>query len=397
MSVLRPISFLGTRQSRGGLFIFIIFLIGLALGVAGGYHLKGYLSQTLEGQPGALAQLAPAGAVPGVSGSAAALPPPAGPAAQPGAVPGALPPPAAQPGAPAAPRAPEWTTLDAPVRGSLAETLAKNVDGRLADVLSAELGRVLVWWVDLTKDVLKNDRVQMVYKPSDNPTERHVSALRYTSRKNGKTYAAYLYKPQKAQYPRFYDENGQEVERRLSKSPIAQYEQITTVLDLTGRPHHGVDFKTDVGTPVTTPYRAKVVRFNWHTGRNGYCLEILFPESGMKALFLHLDEVLPAAKKVDAILEAGTEVARSGNTGHSTAPHLHYELHDSSDRVLNPLKVHETFQLKLEGDDLKRFIEERDRAERLMTSPAAPAPGSSPAPSASIPATATPAGTAHTP
>ena len=266
MSVLRPISFLGSRQPRGGLFIFIIFLVGLALGGAGGFHLKGYLNQTLEGQPGAPAQVAPGSPVP--------PPLPAGPTAQGGAVPGAVPAPAALPGAPAAPSSPEWKTIDAPVTGSLAETMDKNVDGRLADVLNAELGRVLVWWIDLTKDVLKNDRLQLVYKPSDNPTERHVTALRYTSRKNAKTYAAYLYKPEKAQYPRFYDENGQEVERRLLKSPVEQYEQITTVLAMTGRRHHGIDFKTDVGTLGTLPpgMPAGLVAGDPGTGKLMHCL-----------------------------------------------------------------------------------------------------------------------------
>jgi len=137
-------------------------------------------------------------------------------------------------------------------------------------------------------------------------------------------------------------------------------------MNLAGRRHRGVDFKTDVGTPVVAPYKSKVMRRNWNTLRNGKCLELRYVDLGINAFFLHLDEVLPAAVPGNTV-EAGTLLARTGNTGHSTAPHLHYELHGKNNRLLDPFDVGETTRKLLEGKDLARFNAKRDRYDRILS------------------------------
>ena len=41
-------------------------------------------------------------------------------------------------------------------------------------------------------------------------------------------------------------------------------------------------------------------------------------------------------------MKKGEQIALSGNSGHSFAPHLHYQLEDASGRVLDPFDVHRT-------------------------------------------------------
>ena len=246
--------------------------------------------------------------------------------------------------------------LNTLIRGSLYSTLARELSGRDADILSAQIGRILVWWLDATRDVLKCDEVSVSFEPVDGPGKYRILALVYKSSKLGKTFEAIFFKPEGAKYGHYFDAEGVEIEKRLKHSPIADYEQITELMNLGGRRHHGVDFKTDVGTPVTTPFAARVMRRNWRTRRNGNCLHIHYVGKGIDALFLHLSEILvkPGEK-----LKAGTIVAKSGNTGHSTAPHLHYELHGKGGRLLNPFNVFETFRRKLEGTSLEKFSENR--------------------------------------
>jgi murein DD-endopeptidase len=347
VSLLRPISSIGYRPPGRMRSVLVCIFFGLILGLVGGFVLGRYTSLLGPDEPPppppAVAQAtAPAGAP--VDASAPAEPPkPAGP-----------------------PPLPEGADrLDAKISGSLYATLAKNLEGRQADILNAQLGRILVWWFEPRRDVLKGDRLQLLYKPPENPTVLSVMAVHYASEKTQRTYKAYLHQPEGARYAHFYNEKGEEIEEHLVNPPIEEYEQITELMNLTGRRHRGVDFKVDMDIPVRLPWKAKVLRKNWSTRLNGFCLEIKYVESGIHAFFLHLNEVLPEIKP-GQVLEAGTEIARTGNSGRSTAPHLHYELRTNSGRNLNPFKVHETRRLKLEGEDLSAFTAHRDKLDKWL-------------------------------
>ncbi len=294
-----------------------------------------------------------------------------GPADEPGpAEPIAQRPEPAPPGTPsngqiAEPSVPEGDLrrLDASISGSLYATLARELQGREADILSAQIGRLLVWWLDARRDVLKGDRVQVLYQPASGPGRLRILALHYRSTKLDQTFQAYYYKASDVPYGRYFDERGREIEQRLVDSPLDEYEQVTELMNLAGRRHRGVDFKTQVGTEIRTPYRAKVIRRNWKTRSNGNCLHLVYLKSGVTALFLHLDKVLPAARP-RKILKAGTVVALSGNTGRSTAPHLHYELHDRKGRLLNPFDFHKTTRRQLKSEQLEAYQRYCKRLQR---------------------------------
>jgi murein DD-endopeptidase len=385
MSVLRPIASLSDGRPSTWKKLVVCLLIGLGVGGAGGYWLGRRAAPDLPGTSAA-ASLPPGG--PGSPDLAAAgtlataTSPGGGPVV-------ANPLPAATPAAPpkAAP-ADNSRRLDLTIAGSLFATLAEKVEGREADVLSAIVGRLLIWWVDLRREVLPGDQLQILYRPTGDSTEYQILALHYQSRKQNRAYRVYFFRPEGAKYGHYYDENGLEVEQRLENSPIDQYEKITEHMNLSGRRHKGVDFKTDVGTTVVAPFRARVERRNWHTGRNGNCLEITYLDSGVSALFLHLDEVLPETQP-GKIVEAGTPLARTGNTGHSTAPHLHYQLQKGGGRPMDPFKFHKTTRLALAGTDLDRFKAQRDSWDKSLT-PGEPARESAPAPSGSNPSSAKP-------
>lgn len=256
--------------------------------------------------------------------------------------------------------------LEVTIRGSLTASLATMMGNREADTLAAQLSRILVWWLDLRRDLLPGDRLQLLYEPVPGPGEFRVLALVFSSESRGLSRRAYYFKAERATYGRYYDEQGQEVEKRIENGPIQEYEQVTELMDASGRRHRGVDFKADVGTSVTAPFRAAITRVNWHTRGNGNCLELRYLDSGVSALFLHLDEVLPESRP-GKIVEAGTVIARSGNTGRSTAPHLHYELHAPDGRLLNPFEFHPTARRSLEDTDLAAFQRLRKRLDQSLS------------------------------
>ena len=94
--------------------------------------------------------------------------------------------------------------------------------------------------------------------------------------------------------------------------------------------HRGLDFAARVGTPVIAPADGRVKRAS-RKGSLGLLLEVEHA-NGIVTRYGHLDEIL--VSKGDRV-ERGQLVARVGNSGRSTGPHLHYEV-VSNGRSENP-------------------------------------------------------------
>ncbi|MBI3179745.1 MAG: M23 family metallopeptidase [Deltaproteobacteria bacterium] len=126
----------------------------------------------------------------------------------------------------------------------------------------------------------------------------------------------------------------------LVNSPVGPYVQITEVVQRGSgkRKHTGLDIKAELGTLVVLPFAGVVTRTNWSPRSNGNCVEVRYAR-GEVARFLHLHEVDGAAAP-GVRLAAGACVGSVGSTGHSIAPHLHYELRSRSGEVLDPFAVH---------------------------------------------------------
>lgn len=95
--------------------------------------------------------------------------------------------------------------------------------------------------------------------------------------------------------------------------------------------HKGVDLSANRGTPIYAPADGvvEVVRPNKQGYGNLLKIRHAF---GFSTLYAHLDEF---KVKSGHFVYKGELIATSGNTGLSTAPHLHYEVH-FLDRALNP-------------------------------------------------------------
>jgi len=94
--------------------------------------------------------------------------------------------------------------------------------------------------------------------------------------------------------------------------------------------HEGVDIVTDMGTPVFATGKG-TVDFVGIKGGYGLCLEINHG-FGYTTMYGHLSfvEVTPGQK-----INRGMEIAKSGNSGLSSGPHLHYEVSHNGVK-LNP-------------------------------------------------------------
>lgn len=238
----------------------------------------------------------------------------------------------------AAPSVPEGVVVKSlDVHHSLARTFADGIgqDGRF---VSAFFARLFVFDLDLRRDLQKGDSLKVAYEGTG--VDAVVIAARYSSRKKGEL-TAYRYQIEGERYPRWFDAEGRDVSRELLKSPIEGYEQITSLLH--DRPNHrGMDFKADEGTPVVSGANGKVTRTNWNTHANGNCIEVRYAD-GTVAKYLHLSQV---GVKPGERVQQGAVLGLVGNTGRSTAAHLHYEL-AKNNRVLDPIDYHGTRRVEV--------------------------------------------------
>ena len=86
--------------------------------------------------------------------------------------------------------------------------------------------------------------------------------------------------------------------------------------------HKGLDFSVYTGTPIYAPADG-VIQSARYSGNRGKHIKINH-EFGYNTLFLHLSKInVKRGQKV----KRGDLIGQTGNSGRSTAPHLHYEVH----------------------------------------------------------------------
>lgn len=114
------------------------------------------------------------------------------------------------------------------------------------------------------------------------------------------------------------------------------------------RPHRGVDFSIPKGSPVYATGDGTVVLVR--SSFSGYGKQIEIDHGfGYKTKYAHLNEFL--VKKGQKI-KRGELIAYSGNTGKSTAPHLHYEVHVNR-KATNPVHY---FYLDIDPEEYKEVL-----------------------------------------
>lgn len=195
---------------------------------------------------------------------------------------------------------------------------------------------VLAGQVDFRKDIRMNDEFDFIIKDGNiNDIKVGVTQLEALQiQVKGQIYRAFLHSD-----GRFYDQNGNSLTPSVRRWPTTKQYRVSSPFNanrlhpITGHlaPHNGVDLATPPGTQVLATGDGVVTRVANHKYAGRY---IVIDYTGpYSSRFLHLSKVL--VKKGQKV-KRGQVIALSGNTGRSTGPHLHYELHIKG-RPVNPM------------------------------------------------------------
>ena len=92
--------------------------------------------------------------------------------------------------------------------------------------------------------------------------------------------------------------------------------------------HSAIDIAVPLGTPVHATMSGTVTYAGWNN--EGYGNLVIVKNGAYSTYYAHLEEI-PVSTGQN--VEAGTVIGLSGSTGHSTGPHVHYEVRLNGDPV----------------------------------------------------------------
>ncbi|MGG4554379.1 M23 family metallopeptidase [Paenibacillus humicus] len=95
--------------------------------------------------------------------------------------------------------------------------------------------------------------------------------------------------------------------------------------------HAGIDISGKIGDPVYAAAAGKVIAAESNRSRGKYI--IIQHPNGLQSWYMHLSEI--KVSEGDAV-KKGQTIAKLGNSGRSTGPHLHFEI-VKGDKKVNPL------------------------------------------------------------
>lgn len=156
---------------------------------------------------------------------------------------------------------------------------------------------------------------------------------------------------------RFYTPDGHDLLPPFDRHPFVGEYRLTSGYNkgrrhpVTGRiaPHRGTDFSMPVGTPLVAPANGTVIEVDSHPLAGKFI--VIEHSQGYSTRYLHLKQALV---HVGQSVQRGEQIALSGNSGLTTSPHLHYELHVDG-RAVDAMQVDLPRSEPLVGEDLAEF------------------------------------------
>lgn len=100
-----------------------------------------------------------------------------------------------------------------------------------------------------------------------------------------------------------------------------------------GRMHKGIDIGGPVGTPIRAAADGVVIVAGWSNGGYGNLVEIRHSD-GTTTRYGHNSRL---SAVVGQTVRQGEQIAEMGSTGHSTGPHLHFEIRNGGTEAVNPM------------------------------------------------------------
>jgi hypothetical protein len=229
-------------------------------------------------------------------------------------------------------------------------------DGGESPQIADKIADIFAWDIDFYLYPRKGDRIAIVYercyKDGKFVEYGNILAARYVGRQ--KTFSAYLF--DNGRFKGYYDENGQPLKKMFLRTPV-KFAHMTSAFSVRRfhpiskcyKAHTGIDYGAPTGTAIFATANGRVKFTGWETGYGK--LVILKHPNGYLTYYAHCSKLLV---KPGQLVEQGQIIARVGQTGLATGPHVHYEVRVHG-KPINPNTVKKTRNRPLSPALLAKF------------------------------------------
>ena len=202
---------------------------------------------------------------------------------------------------------------------------------------------IFAWDIDFYLDPRKGDKITVLYekysKEGSLVRYGHILAAWY----EGKNHALSAFWFEKNGSGNYYDETGRPLKKMFLRIPV-KFGTLTSGYSIRRfhpvskkyKKHTGIDYGAPQGTPIFATASGRVVFSGWKTGYGK--LIILKHPNGYQTYYGHCSKLI--ARKGE-LVEQGQVIAKVGQTGIATGPHVHYEVRVNQ-KPINPNTVKKT-------------------------------------------------------
>ncbi|MCE1245994.1 MAG: peptidoglycan DD-metalloendopeptidase family protein [Firmicutes bacterium] len=118
-----------------------------------------------------------------------------------------------------------------------------------------------------------------------------------------------------------------------TSKPLDHYKVTSEFGPRWGTTHKGIDLAAPTGTPIKSAADGVITKMSNDPDGYGNWVEVKHPD-GTTTRYAHMSQF--GNVKVGQHVGAGSVIGAVGSTGHSTGPHLHFEVRDPNGNAVNP-------------------------------------------------------------
>lgn len=245
---------------------------------------------------------------------------------------------------------------------------ASAIGADVPDLLITPFAQAFAFDFDFQREIAPGDQFEAAYEEEVGIAGQRQGRPRLiyvalTTRARSRAF--YRFQPPSGAEESWFDASGSGTARGLMRTPVEGARVTSTfgprLHPIRGymRQHKGIDFGVPTGTVVFASGSGVVEFVGVHGGHGNYVA--IRHSDKLTTSYAHLSAFDVA---VGATIRQGQPIARSGNTGASTGPHLHYEIMVDGAHV-DPLTFTTTQAQRLAASDLAAFLKEKERIDRV--------------------------------
>ena len=251
---------------------------------------------------------------------------------------------------------------------SIYETALRN---RVPRTVIAELIRVYSYDVDFQRRVRPGDSLEVLYSGDEETGDAKPDVLFASLTVGGELKKYYRYVAPDDGVVDYYDETGMSAKKFLVRKPVNEGimrsgfgSRRDPIFGYT-KMHTGLDWAAPLGSPIYAAGNGAVEKAGWESGYGKYIR--LKHNYGYETAYGHMTAfargIEPGVK-----VRQGQLIGYVGSTGHSTGPHVHYEILVNG-RFVDPMRIKLPRGRVLDGAVLASFERERDKVDNMMSQP----------------------------